>query len=333
MAMRREGGSALGMIAVVSLTTCAIVAGCGAQVVGGSGATGGGGPTPTPDGTPPAEGWRWESSLGVEVAVPEDWSVNDTDCNQTDAPTIVRSQGAVNDCLTPEPPTKQIVEITREDHGRGEEPAPPAELAVEEITIDGERAQRIEGTTPDGRAAGWLRFPGLDDVLVRARVHDQELLHRILDSVRVVDVDANGCAAAREDMRAKPPRASTLLPRAATSVSICFFGQDDVIAASELVDGEKAAKLADLLNRAKPGRTPDVPANLCLRSGEVPLPDVLLVGRAEQDDAIVEVSYSDCTHRGLSNGRQIAKLGETLLEAIMVPLETGFAYNPQGLDD
>ena len=332
--MHREGCRVLGMmIAVVSLAACAVVSGCGAQVVGGSGATGGGGPTPTPDRTPPAEGWRWESSLGVEVAVPEDWSVNDTDCNQTDAPTIVRSQGSVLDCLTPEPPNKQIVEITRENQDWGKEPPPPAELAVQEVTIDGERAQRIEGTTSDGRAAGWLKFPGLDHVLIRARVHDEELLHRILDSVRVVDVDANGCATARDGMRAKPPRASTLLPRDTTSVSICFFEQDDVIAASELVSGPEAAELVDLVNRAKPGRTPDVPSDLCLRTGEVPLPDVLLIGRTDQDDAIVEVSYSGCTHRGLSNGRQIAKLGEKVLDAIMLPIETGYAYSPQGLDD
>jgi hypothetical protein len=59
-----------------------------------------------PDRSPPAAGWRWESSHGLELAVPASWKINDTDCNQTDAPSIVRAQVATNDCLTPEPASK-----------------------------------------------------------------------------------------------------------------------------------------------------------------------------------------------------------------------------------
>src|SRR3954462_10781472 len=66
-----------------------------------------------PDPPPAAEGWRWESSLGIELAVPADWSVNDVGCLQTDAPTIVRGTGGGLDCFTPEALTKEIVLIGR----------------------------------------------------------------------------------------------------------------------------------------------------------------------------------------------------------------------------
>ena len=56
-------------------------------------------------------GWRWESSLGVEVAVPGEWGVNLTTCGTPTAPTVIRAQGAVNACAIETPEPVDFVEI------------------------------------------------------------------------------------------------------------------------------------------------------------------------------------------------------------------------------
>jgi hypothetical protein len=320
-----------GAIAAFGLATTMSVSGCGSQITDGGAAVGVDGLPVVPDRTPHEEGWRWESSLGIELAVPDEWGVNDTDCNQTSAPTIVRAQGAVNACLTQEPSTKEIVEISSSDPwGQEQDPPPSAEFPRQQLVIDGEPVERIEGKLPDGRAAGWLNFTETKN-FVQARVRDQDLLHRIFDSVRVVTVDTHGCATARKSMKLKAPRATTLLPADAFEVSVCYFDQEQALRTSALLEGSEATKLVELLNRAEPGRNPEVPKNLCLDE-EPPLADTILIARGERDGALVELSFSGCTGRGLTNGRTTSRLTIPMLEAIMHPLTVGYSYSPQGLE-
>jgi hypothetical protein len=286
-----------------------------------------------PDHTPPAEGWRWESSLGIELAVPADWSVNDTGCLQTDAPTIVRGTGSGLDCFTPEPVTKQIVKIARETTdprllGKpGDENSPPEGLTTRDISIDGMPAQRAEGVTSAGRASGWLHIPSLG-VIVTARVLEDETLQRIFDSVRMIQVDHNGCATSRADMRPTPPAAETFMPAEPTALSICFVGQRDVLESSALIEGLDAMELVGLLNHAKRGLNADVPETKCLREDDPPLADLMLIAQGDSDRALLQVSFSGCTHRGMTNGRSTAQLTETLLHAMMEPLDRGYGYQP-----
>jgi hypothetical protein len=278
------------------------------------------------DRTPPLEGWRWESSLGVEVAVPADWTINDTDCNQTDAPSVVRAQGAVQDCLTAEPAGKQIVEIMPDDSRDVER---PQSFTFRDITIDDEAAERGEGEMPDGRAAGWLHIPGVG-VVVDARVKDRDTLRKVLDSVRIVDVDRNACARSLAQMPAVAPKATTLVPRDADALSVCWF-VGGVLGSSALIEGTAAEKIVTALNDAKPGRNVDVPETNCLRDGKVPPPDTVLIAHAKGDRAVIELSFSGCTHRGSSNGRDEAQLTEKLVLDIMAPLHSGYGYSPYGL--
>jgi len=318
-------------IATFGLATSMSVSGCGSQVTDGGAAVGVDGLPVVPDRTPHEDGWRWESSLGIELAVPDEWSVNDTDCNQTSAPTIVRAQGAVDACLTLEAPTKQIVEISPPDPwGDEQDPPPSAEFPRQQLVIDGEPVERIEGELADGRAAGWLTFTETKN-FIQARVGDRDFLHRIFDSVRVVTVDTHGCATARKSMKLKAPRAKTLLPAEATEVSICYFDQDQELRTSALFEGSEATKLIELLNRAEPGRNPDVPKDLCLEE-KPPLADTLLIARGASDGALVELSFSGCTRRGLTNGRTTSRLTSPMIEAIMQPLAVGFGYSPQGVE-
>jgi hypothetical protein len=221
------------------------------------------------------------------------------------------------------------VEISPPDPN-GREPAPPADFPKQQVVIDGERVERIEGQLPDGRAGGWLNFTERDNV-VQARVLDQDLLHRILDSVRLVTVDTHGCATERNMMKPKAPRGNTLLPVDATEVSVCYFDQNQMLQTSVLVEGSEAAQLIEDLNHAAPGPNPDIPKELCIEQ-EPHLADTVLIARGKSDGALVEVSFSGCTHRGITNGRTTVRLTLPMLGVIMNRLHSGYSYTPQGLD-
>jgi hypothetical protein len=257
--------------------------------------------------------------------VPASWKINDTDCNQTDAPSIVRAQNAVGLCLTPEPTSKEIVEIFGGGAVEGAEL--PKGSEAYEVSLGDDPAERAEGMTDDGRFAGWLRVPRLN-VVVEARVHEQDTLTRVLDSARVVDVDHNGCATAREDIRATPPATRTLVASDTRALSVCYFGSSDVLLASSWLEGDAAAQLVTKLNEAVPGANPDVPESQCLRTEDVPPADAMLIAQGTQERAIVEVSFAGCTNRGLRNGRDTSRVSQDLLQAIMGPLHTGYGFSP-----
>lgn len=278
-----------------------------------------------PDRTPPADGWRWESSVGLEVAVPASWSVNDTGCAQTDAPTVVRAQGFRTACLTPEPATKEIVEIFADSDLRTA-PAISAHLETRDVVLDGEPAVRGEGMTNDGRFAGSVLVPSAK-ASVRVRVLDQDTLTRVLDSVRLVDVDHNGCPTARDDLRATPPTTRSLISSDTQAVSVCYYSAYfDVLQTSSLIEGDAASQLVTDLSEAQPGANPDQPDDVCLKT-DIPPPDTILIAQGTPDRAVIEVSFSSCYHRGLRNGRDASRLTEDLVHEIMQSLDTGYGYS------
>jgi hypothetical protein len=323
--MRQAKCGARGAAGVLSCVLVMVATACVAEEV-----SGGENATVRPfERSVPADGWRWESSLGVEVAVPDHWTINDTDCNQSDAPTVVRSQGVVFDCFTPEPLIKEIVQIA---------PAPdapdverPDGLDYRDVMVGAAAAERGEGETADGRAAGWLHIPSIG-VIVDVRVKDRETLLMVLDSVRVVAIDNNGCATARKDMGPVAPKGDALVPSRANAVSVCYFGQSDVLQASAWITGAAAQDLVDALNGSPAGRNVDVPESMCLHESELPPPEAMVIVHGDDDNAQLEVTFSGCTHRGISNGRSEAKLSLPLLDAMMKPLASGYSYSPYGLD-
>lgn len=285
-------------------------------------------PSP-PERTAPAEGWRWESSLGIELAVPADWKLNDAGCHQSDAPSIVRGAGIVSFCFTPEPHTKQIVEIFSGSALREEGTGPAKGLTPHSDSIAGEPVQRAEGETTDGRKAGWLHVPRVN-VTVIARVLEQQTLRRIFASVRVVDVDHNGCATKRARMWPTPPMAKSFVPASSNALSVCHFDQEDVLQASALIDGPAADELIRLLNLAEPGTNPEPPRRDCGDISEQPA-DVMLIAQGDRDRALVHVAFSGCVNRGMNNGRTRVKLTEKLMVGMMDPLHTGYSFHPFGL--
>jgi hypothetical protein len=299
-------------------------------------------PSPSPaqasQGTVPA-GWRVESSVGVEVAVPADWVVNDYGCGMTGRSTIVRHGGeSPLACLTPEPPTKQVAQIERRvmsQHGySGRDPYPG--LAERSVVIDGVPGTRAEGTLDDGRHAGWIWFP-TREIAVLVKTRDPVTTRQILDSVRlVVGVDGAGCET-RRPAPTPPPRGtgSTFVTSVPTAISICHYGSrpwgsgmpadlDEAVEASVKITGDDARQLATLLNAAPAGANLDALADECRENLPV-VADVVLhlwVGDTVVDS--VWIAYASCTQRGLYNGASRAQMSHSILRLIARAVHAGY---------
>jgi hypothetical protein len=190
-------------------------------------------------------GWRMESSLGVEIAVPGDWIVNDWGCNQTPAPTVVRYQGAVTACLTPEPASKDIAVIDNQ---------PDMSAGAAPRSLDGQTVQRARSRLPDGRYAGWFWVESRS-VAVTVRTHSEATTRTVLDSARLVDVDSRGYTVAGP-VEPHPADTATFVLADPTSVSGCSYavrqGPDHRLKASVELTGASARRLAAAMNW--PGR-------------------------------------------------------------------------------
>lgn len=290
------------------------------------------GPSPSPSpsvsqGTVPP-GWRVESSIGAEVAVPADWVLDDYGCGMTDAPTVIRF-GLMSHlfCFTAEPPGKQIVSFQGSDSDDRSMPLPLfAGLAERGVLIDGVTATRAEGRLDDGRYAGWVRVPARQFAVV-VKTLEPATTRQILDSVRVLDtIDHAGCPV-REPAPAPGPGAAgaTFVTPDPTAVSICYYGGTTPLApliASARVSGENARHLASVLNAAAPGPNPDV--SWCK---DAPPQIAEMVLRLWSGDTITDsvwITYSSCTQRGLFNGADRAQMTHTLLGLIRDHVHAGY---------
>lgn len=272
--------------------------------------------------TPEATAWRWESSLGLELEVPASWAINDYGCGQTDAPTVVRQQGAVLFCDAVGQVAKEVIEISP----GGPDSMPLAGLTAQTARIDSDQVQRAEGPNPDGLWYGWLYVPRRNAV-ISLRVRDPQLAAHVLDSVRIVDLDHHGCTTTHRQTPA-PAASSRFVPEDAAQIAVCYFGQDSVLQASGRITGSQVAYLVGLMNAAPGGMNPDDPRDQCLRSGTPPLADAILIVENERERAIVSMTFSGCTDRGLSNGSSRAHLnGALILNAITIPLRIGLTFS------
>src|SRR5690606_38891213 len=133
---------------------------------------------------------RWESSLGLVAAVPQDWGINDFACGQSALPSVVRGGGVRPACSTPEPTTKELVIFSAYDA-----PVPvPAVLESAlldpttggvEYVLDGVPAQRFSGVLADGRHAAAVVVPYRNAALI-VRTVSAPRTAAIVDSLRVV---------------------------------------------------------------------------------------------------------------------------------------------------
>ncbi len=322
--LRRLAGTALTALAVLLGTAVTLsLAPAGAPS-----------PSPSPtvsQGTVPA-GWRVESSIGLEVAVPADWVLDNYGCGMTGASTVVR-HGLESPllCSSPEPPGKEIAAIERVSADGGAGPLPLyGGIAERALSLGGTPARRAEGLLRDGRSAGWVHVPDRGLAVV-VKTRDPAVTRQILDSVRLVGtVDHAGCELRQPAPAPGPGTAgATFVTPAPTAVSICYYAGSDgslpmVMQASARIGGEDARHLAEVLNAAAPGPNPDAPAGECMET-HPPAADVVL--HLWAGDEVVDsvwVTYGTCTQRGLSNGAERAQMTHTLLRLIRDHVHAGY---------
>jgi hypothetical protein len=275
-------------------------------------------------------GWRVESSVGVEVATPSDWVLDDYGCGMTAAPTVLRSGlESPLDCFTLEPTRKQIASTQQVGADAQTGPLPLlAGLAEHGMLLDGVAATRAEGRLGDGRSAGWIWVPARN-VAVVVKTLDPTTARQILDSVRLVDtVDHAGCTL-REPVPASAsgPAGSTFVTPNPTAVSICYYptrNPPTMLDASTKIGGEDARQLANVLNDAAPGPNADAPADQCVDDRPLVAELVLHLWVGDKIVNTVWITYSTCTHRGLFNGSQYAQITHTLLRLIQQEAHVGY---------
>jgi hypothetical protein len=267
---------------------------------------------------PDLVGWRWESSLGVEILVPGDWTLEDAGCGMTARPSVVRYPRSENDCATNEPATKELAII-----------GPPSNQSLasgplEQIDLHGVPAIRSRWRLPDGRFAGLIELPS-KEVAVSVRTREEATAKLILDSLRLAAVDWAGCPAMRP-VRESRAADATFVPPQPNSIGICIYHSDAAgpwsegirsrLRASRTLAGDEAAHLAEAMNSARPGGNPDPPASICTQDRPV-VPDVMLVVRGENATTTVWATFSSCYGRGLDNGAVRAELTLSLALEIM----------------
>jgi hypothetical protein len=275
-------------------------------------------PVAGPDGAPPA-GWRLESSLGVEILVPQAWGVNDIGCGMTGKPTVVRGQGVVMACLTPESPTKEVAIIRPLD-------APLTGLAERPVSLGDVPAGRAAGRSEDGRYAGWVAVPS-KDVAVQVWTRSETTTRAILDSVRLVETDHVGCDVHRPVYARRAGGSDgPFVPPDPTSIGICYYGmhdsESDLLEASARLTGMDARRLAAALNTARPGGNPDRPADQCVAPGPPVADAVLLIGVEARRVASVWVTFSNCSGRGADNGVRRVQVTQSMIALLTDPLHT-----------
>lgn len=286
------------------------------------------GPNPSiVDANPPgsladdASGWRWESSLGAEIQVPDSWTVNQNGCGtMSDKPTVVRGEGVARECLPIEPPTKTVAILSTPDGLDSRLPTHSRPLWT--VTVDGVPGRRAEDRLDDGRFVGQIVFPDRQ-VAVAVRTPDADLGRRILDSVRLVAVDHLGCETHPSAALALPganPGALTL-PAQTRRIVLCNYAATATLQSSAVLTDSGAQAVVDALRTAQPGGNPDPLQAECLA---VPQQQPDLVLRPDSGPPL-SVAFSGCTRRGATDGEHTVRVSDPLIAMLMKPLYSGWS--------
>jgi len=345
---RRRAGRTTRWRAVVAGTAATALVVTGVAVVLGRGAVR---VAPAPEvsvaATPTATvrpGWKHVSSLGVQLAVPQDWDVVGAigGCEPLPAATVERGGGVVAGCGYTEPAGFTLVHIGTVDdvagltdpRGDGSgTPAPggsPSTVPLSRIPMD-----LTVSALSDDRTQLVLASAERD-VAVLVRGPDLDLLQEILLTVELVDVDSAGCSAV-QTARPSWDRAGRLgVPAvdvgAADAVSVCAYStrDDDVaprLAASARLDGPDAREVLDALAAAPAGTVPFPPAIRCApaRYRTTPESGLELLVNAAGTTTPVRVHYDGCGDRYAASPDGLSQVTMRLLEAAYRPLGLGFS--------
>ncbi len=277
---------------------------------------------------PPA-GYRFESSIGLQIVVPATWKTNDFGCNGDDQPSVVRPGGYDEFvlCVPAAPPTKEfaIIAVLHNDEYPipGVFDADVSNLVPQNVMIDGIPATRAAGAITFGRFAAWITIPDRD-IEFAVRTNSQAELTTILNSVRLPRVDYAGCPTTTPaPLRPKKPTGHTFVDARPLAVSVCYYYSQGLLV-STLRTGAAAAAVASALNAARPGANPDEPGNCLHSAGPQPVDAEVLIYSSNGSRHAVNVTFQSCVGIRLDNGREYRQLSSPLLSLIMKGTDAGY---------
>ena len=252
-------------------------------------------PAPAPTTGPAPTTLPWQGPVktvsyhGREFSVPADWPLNSRQCAPPQPGTgtvILPASRPVMMCGTELPPGLTTIYVGDENNGayqlaelgdtkeqdldghtvlRGQGPhvwsLGPAPLsAVPDLTV-----RRCQGPDVSSlETSPLLAVPDLGVVVV-VESPDPILAEGILDMVRIVDVDSNGCQSKLEDAPAPVAQAQEpqLQPVDAADVSVCRYHYG-WLARSATLNQQDRASLVDVLAGLRPGTASVDPAEVAL---------------------------------------------------------------------
>jgi hypothetical protein len=237
-------------------------------------------------------GWVPRSSRGLQIAVPQDWTLNDFACHQTAAPSFVNSPNPML-CYTVEPPTKQVAVILAGPDGDY------TGMTTVDADLGGVPVFVTRGRLADGRYAGLLAIPsrGVD---LSVRTLDEATRETILASARLV--------------------------------AVCHYDNGDVpglpavLEGSAALDDTQRLTLASQLRAAGRGRNPDAPSDMCM-DVVPPAPDaLLLLGDGAGHVSRLWVTFEACSQRGVDNGAIQVHVTQAMITTFMNPLHATYRF-------
>jgi hypothetical protein len=312
---RRRRNRRIGAALLAAATVASIVA-VAAWMAGGSPLT-----RSEPAQPPTPDGWRWESSRGVEVLVPDIW----------------------RDSWTYGGFDRRCYPAGMEGPPRAGEPY-VGRAAGESLMVLREFCPRIEDRTSfvwldDSQAVepgirehghGWVEETRLvAGVKVTVFTDDDGLRHTVMDSLRPVgDTDVYGCPVHHPiaDYPATRPSGDGLATVGdVNAISVCSYtselsGEDlPPLLDSSRLTGTHAQKVVDAILAAPEGSGPDAPPKSCrgFPGGPYGYQKMLLVVHGSQRDQEVVLRFDGCDYRGTDDGQVERRLTADVLRPLV----------------
>ena len=275
-------------------------------------------------------GWRVVSSRGLQVAVPADWPINaDLSCGPQPAFSLTRDPGAQPVCRAAKPDARatQVTIEPASDYAERDDALKGRPTSTRQVSLAGAPAILFQGSYADGRTALVLTVPGID-VQVAASGPDADVLERVLQTTRVVEVDDVGCS---RDLPVRPawdrPRPGPAVhPGAPTSVGVCLY-EGTVLGASARLSGSQATALVTAMTASRPGPDPDN-ARLCAAGLPESTPLWLHLHYLDGTQQDVRVRFSGCVSRWMASPTGVSRVSIAVLRAAIDPLHVAFVAAP-----
>jgi hypothetical protein len=247
---------------------------------------------------------QWAGTHGIEVAVPADWQLGRGWCGVPQANTVLWNEDGIQACLPSQPLGLSVVEF----NGYLHEPPGWYRRHTTAVTIDGVHAYRRNAGKVRGSHEVQLAFPDRR-ITVAVLSPSRTLLRRILTSVRLVRVDANGCPTHPNPQFRRGSRrhaSRPFVPGGAVGLIGCSY-QGRWLDQSNRLGRTAAARLVLTLNEAPFGFS-HPPRHTILKStcgstwhGSLVIVHLRYAGGLPSRP--VAAHLFGCSHLGASNGR------------------------------